>query len=523
MKPTSARLQAALPWLVVGLVIATAGRVAWVCDDAYITFRTIDHWQLGYGPVWNPAERVQAFTHPLWMMLLAGISALTGELYFTAIATGLTLSTLALVALVRSPGAVLLWPALLALGASKAWTEFCTSGLENSLSYALVAFVAAALSRPTLGSVGVVLTALALGLLPLSRPDLALIALPAALVLVASAWSRRALLAATLAAGLLPGLAWTTFSTIYYGSPLPNTALAKLGHAEGAQSLKQGIAYFASSWQLDPALLPTTFIGLAVGLVAFRKRPGLAALCLGAVAYLAYVLSIGGDFMSGRFFSVPLLIAVSVLTTSSEVQPSTARRGLAWTVGGLALVLSLTSDASPLRTPSDFHVPDWDDNGIADERGWYYPHLGLVPLLNEQRDPPKPGRERRRGEGRVRMGKAIGMDGYMAGPHVHLVDAYALCDPLLARIPSDEELGRPGHWIRPVPRGYLETLKSGRNQLVDPEVRSLWEDVHLATRAPIDAPGRAAAIVRLAVAGRTAPIVGVQPMDRPPRTEVHEQ
>ena len=115
------------------------------------------------------------------------------------------------------------------------------------------------------------------------------------------------------------------------------------------------------------------------------------------------------------------------------------------------------------------------------------------------------------------MGKAIGMDAYMAGPWIHLVDAYALCDPLLARIPSDEVLGRPGHWIRPVPRGYLETLKTGQNQLEDPEVAALWNDVQLATRAPLWTAGRADAIGRLLQFRRTAPIQGVPPMQTPPR------
>ena len=115
------------------------------------------------------------------------------------------------------------------------------------------------------------------------------------------------------------------------------------------------------------------------------------------------------------------------------------------------------------------------------------------------------------------MGKAIGMDAYMAGPQIHLVDAYALCDPLLARIPSDETIGRPGHWIRPVPRGYLETLKTGTNLLEDPVLARLWEDIHLATRAPLATPGRPAAILRLLDLQRTEPIEGVPPMRAPPR------
>jgi hypothetical protein len=40
-------------------------------DDAYITLRTVDNWVNGRGLVWNTAERVQTYTHPLWMLLLS--------------------------------------------------------------------------------------------------------------------------------------------------------------------------------------------------------------------------------------------------------------------------------------------------------------------------------------------------------------------------------------------------------------------------------------------------------------------
>ena len=43
---------------------------AWLCDDAYITYRSIDNFVSGYGPVWNSGERVQSYTHPLWFFVL---------------------------------------------------------------------------------------------------------------------------------------------------------------------------------------------------------------------------------------------------------------------------------------------------------------------------------------------------------------------------------------------------------------------------------------------------------------------
>ena len=43
-------------------------RTAWLCDDAYINFRTVDNFLHGYGLRWNVAERVQTFTDPLWVL-----------------------------------------------------------------------------------------------------------------------------------------------------------------------------------------------------------------------------------------------------------------------------------------------------------------------------------------------------------------------------------------------------------------------------------------------------------------------
>ncbi len=43
---------------------------AWVTEDAFITFRSVDNFLKGWEPVWNVGERVHAYTHPLWYALL---------------------------------------------------------------------------------------------------------------------------------------------------------------------------------------------------------------------------------------------------------------------------------------------------------------------------------------------------------------------------------------------------------------------------------------------------------------------
>ena len=50
-------------------ILAALLKTAWVCDDAYITARTADNFLNGYGLRWNTDERVQAYTHPLWLFV----------------------------------------------------------------------------------------------------------------------------------------------------------------------------------------------------------------------------------------------------------------------------------------------------------------------------------------------------------------------------------------------------------------------------------------------------------------------
>jgi arabinofuranosyltransferase len=79
---------------------------------------------------------------------------------------------------------------------------------------------------------------------------------------------------------------------------------------------------------------------------------------------------------------------------------------------------------------------------------------------------------------------AAGFIGYAAGPTVHLVDRYGLGDPLLARLPA-EVPWRMGHFARHVPGGYLETLGSGRDQIMDPSIGAYFEKLRIITEGPI--------------------------------------
>ena len=82
-------------WLTGALLLIFAVvlvRSAWLCDDAYITFRSCENLVTGYGFTFNPGERVQAFTHPLWAILVAGVILASGEVYFSSLILSMLLS-----------------------------------------------------------------------------------------------------------------------------------------------------------------------------------------------------------------------------------------------------------------------------------------------------------------------------------------------------------------------------------------------------------------------------------------------
>src|SRR6266576_5642508 len=113
---------------------------AWMGDDAYITLRVVDNFIHGYGLTWNTDERVQSYTHPLWMFCLSLVSFFTHEIYFSSLFLSITLSLIAVAIfaffLARSP--VLAGLGIMTLAASKSFVDFSTSGLENTLTYLLI-------------------------------------------------------------------------------------------------------------------------------------------------------------------------------------------------------------------------------------------------------------------------------------------------------------------------------------------------------------------------------------------------
>ena len=64
----------------------------WISDDIKITFRQIWNLLHGDGITFNVGERVQAFSHPLWFLLLSAVAVVTRELFVTTLLLSIALA-----------------------------------------------------------------------------------------------------------------------------------------------------------------------------------------------------------------------------------------------------------------------------------------------------------------------------------------------------------------------------------------------------------------------------------------------
>lgn len=494
------------------LGLLAIGINAWLCDDAFITLRSVKHLVEGHGPVFNVGWRVQSYTHPAWMLLLALAWALTREAFWTTITVALLTSAAALgVGLRGCRGWLGALVCVVAISCSRAFVEFSTGGLENPLTHLVIAAGAWLLVREDDGDarrrlvIAGLLCSAAFG----SRPDAVLLLAPVWLELDRRARvagvGRRARVSAWVL-GALPMLGWELFSLIYYGALVPNTALAKLaGGILRSELIGRGLAYVWHSAIRDPATLVLLLAAVIVPWLpsrcgADRLRP----LALGAAGYLAYVIAIGGDYMAGRFLTAPAWIGALALGR------------LCWSVRvGAAAVL-----VWPWLAGLGTRHPWWPDPGsdeprprheqYIDERSHYAKATSVLGARPGRSLPEHTWREQgERGPAdgaRVVSFSTMGFYGYYADTQLHIVDHFALADPLLAHLPPVRRVDwKAGHMARVLPDGYLATLAGDpwRVKISDPAVAHLYEVVARVHHGPVFGRGRARAVFEL-ISGRAA-------------------
>ena len=510
VRPSSRTYSTRVPLLLAGSVWLVAIWVflnnAWVTEDAYILFRSVEQVFAGNGPVWNPHERVQVYTSPLWFWILVFSRLISANLYLNSIIISLALWIFTLRNLQRiAPTSAAFAMGFLLCAASTAIHDYTSSGFENVLAYGLLTYFFLQIvrlyrdglpERAAISALGRL--CLMFGLIALTRHDLVLLLLPPAAFVV---WDHRRLLSiptyCTLAVvALLPLATWTLFSLIYYGFPWPNTAYAKLNTGvDRADVALQGFRYLLAAI-LQDAVTPLIIVAALVITYSIVRHRAYKFIAAGVILNLIYVVLIGGDYMLGRFLSFGSLIAVCLLVLElprlsfSLVFLPRAHLGkslrlplLSATVATSVVVLTyaIAYHHTPLNCwrPSSDHVRPLF--GIGSDRDGYSRqafrnYLAHTPGDNSwpDHDEARIGREIRESSNVVHEARYIGMRGYMAGTDKIIVDRMALSDPLLARLPVTDDWST-GHFPRTPPNGYLERLAATKAMSDNPRAYGLFD------------------------------------------------
>ena len=478
--------------LILGMALTELFLSAWLSDDALITVRSVLNLISGYGPSFNLDERVQSFTHPLWFLLISLVTLVTRNAITSLqiLSIGFSFAVLVIYAFKIAKTRFSLYFGLAILMCSKAYVDFSSSGLENPLSHLLLLLIIlwGARVRENISYQSLLIFFLLCSLLCINRIDLFLIILPFIMFTVWYYRRNKKLIIFCALFGVIPLAVWTTYAIFYFGFPFPNTAYAKLGNIPFGGRLaliEQGLRYFQVSFLWDPITLSTIAICIPLGLKGAHWRK---AISIGIVLYLIYIILIAGDFMAGRFFTAPLLLAVVILGSSQISIFSKKILG--------ALFFSLAILGIYLNYPSFMGKQQnaISTNGVADERSYYFGNLqSMQKLLQNYSWKPAP----RVSNMHIDCG-LLGILSIQLGPSMHIADECALADPLLARLPIIPLGGwRIGHYNRKIPLRYEESLVSNINALNNSELKAYYEVLRQIVRGPLFSWERAKAIAMM--------------------------
>ncbi len=349
-------------------VVAMAFAVSrwWICDDAFISLRFAQNLVAGHGLVFNAGEHVEGYSNFSWVMLAAGAEwlgfdaiafvqwlgvACLGALVFVAAWTGQRLL----------PGDRSFLPiAALGVALHHHLQDFATCGLET-LGFVLLVTatvgVLAKAERPRDFGLASLLTVLA----ALTRPDGALVGMLAGGCAVLASLQKRQWgpTVAFALPGLLLFVPFLLWRHSYYGDWLPNTFYAK-----SASDPYPGQGWFYvqlflnSYWVLWPAVVALP------ALLCLRRRAGALPMLAGiALAYLGFVIWVGGDFMFARF----CLPVTPLLYLALEGLTRRHLTGRARWLAASAVVLGTLL----WHQQADLLVTGQAVHGVADERAQY--------------------------------------------------------------------------------------------------------------------------------------------------------
>ena len=459
--------------------LVLAWRRRWMQEDGFIDVRIVQQLLAGHGPVFNAGERVEAYTSPLWIAILAVLRIVTlgsVSIEWLAVVSGIGLAVIGTVGLVA--GAVSLWTppgqesrrarwlpfgALVLIALPPLW-DFSSSGLENGLalgwfgtSFALVARSQHPDRLPRARTL-----VLLLGLGPLIRPEMVLYSagLIATLVIVGIRPRRRVGTDASpwwtfvVAGGAIP-LGYQIFRMGFFAAAVPNTALAKNAANEQWGQGWRYLTNFTGPYVLVIPLLVVLAAAVGSNLRWTSSRLVVAfGVVVPALLNGLYVVAIGGDYMHARFLLLPLAALMAPLAAVPIPDGLELRRFVPRLGAVVALAIWAVATIGWWRPPLSDHGVDDEHHLFTASSGHSHPihpgdqppffvdiaarfkaHVGQDVFL-DQPEPPAPlgTYQRPRGSGLAVQFGALGIVGDELGPRVFLFDYLGLADPIASRM-----------------------------------------------------------------------------------------
>jgi len=517
--PASQHWLRAVPFLLLTLLV---GRIAWagfLTEDAFISYRCLENLRHGLGMTWATDLRSQPYTHPLWMLAHMPLLIVIPDVKIVSFLLCFACTGGVLWSLHRNYSRyrpfysyVVLVPLLL----SKCFVEWSTSGLENPLAHLCAALFFPAFLGRHARSFSMDNAAFLAAAAFLNRHDNALFyALPIAVMF----FSRRQYLAdaMSLLISAIPVAAWFAFAVFYYGQALPDTFYAKLTAGIDKDFLAaQGMTYLARFAERD---MPS-FLIIVAGLVMAARvalsaaipidaRVRFAAAASSVLLFVAYVVHAGGDYMEGRFFSTPFIVAVVLLAESvlamqqQQTASAPTRNVLPRTIciGVMAGFLSSICMPDLILGPPHIKDPMWK-YGFCDIhthqwnfylKSWSHTETSLADrgMAIQRKTLEVPS-----SDSFFEYNGAAGVNGFYSGPSYGMIDAYGLVDPVMSRLPAANYM--PGHFYRVAPAGYEKARRTGDTSELEPALRSYYEIMRTVKSGPLFSADRIAAAVTYA-------------------------
>jgi len=451
----------------------------WVCDDAFITFRVADNLLNGYGPVFNVGERVEVYTHPLWLFLLTIFYYITQSIEYSSVFLGILFSSLSILFInlawkryleilykkeLYDKNYFFIIGSYLIVSISVFW-DFVTSGLETGLVFFYLSFVfwIFIYNISNLYKDNILPIIVSLGVL--IRPDLGIFFINFILLYLfilfkyEKMYINIKLILFKLFLFVFLPLVYQIFRMGYFASIVPNTAIAKSAFSF---YIDRGIIYFLDFFNTYFLYFPIIlgfilifyfiyekFKTLEINEIDYKLIFFVISFLISSLLYALYVILIGGDFMHARFL-LPSVFAFFVVLPPIIINESILKKILL-----LLLLIWCFICINYLRVSYN----GINEYGIANEREFYIrlshkknpvtleDYSGSLLYLQaanlKQRYTDYEITNKIKVDKYVALSN-IGISGFLLGSEYYIFDLWCIADPIGARFKVDKR-GRPGH------------------------------------------------------------------------------